>query len=130
LRISAIPSVAMNALIRSPVMTRPFTSPTTAASPSAASTAGSIMDASPAITSAVTSEHRPDQVGDGQVERELIELTGLARSTVAGRVDALLASGLVVPSGEAASTGGRPPTRFAFNPAAKVVLAADVVPPT
>lgn len=64
--------------------------------------------------------------GRPRTRAELIELTGLARSTVAGRVDALLASGLVVPSGEAASTGGRPPARFAFNPAAKVVLAADV----
>jgi predicted NBD/HSP70 family sugar kinase len=64
--------------------------------------------------------------GRPRTRAELIELTGLARSTVAGRVDALLASGLVVPSGEAASTGGRPPARFAFNPQAKVVLAADV----
>jgi predicted NBD/HSP70 family sugar kinase len=53
-------------------------------------------------------------------------LTGLARSTVGARVDALLASGLLAPSGEAASTGGRPPTRFAFNPEARVVVAADL----
>jgi predicted NBD/HSP70 family sugar kinase len=63
--------------------------------------------------------------GRPRTRAELIELSGLARSTVAGRVDALLASGLVVPSGEAASTGGRPPARFAFNPSARVVLAAD-----
>ncbi|BAS14577.1 xylose repressor [Arthrobacter sp. Hiyo8] len=35
-------------------------------------------------------------------------------------------SGLVGPAGEASSSGGRPPSRFAFNPAARVVLAVDV----
>jgi len=57
---------------------------------------------------------------------ELAELTGLGRTAIAQRVDALLASTFVEPVGEATSTGGRPPTRFAFNPAARVVLAADV----
>ncbi|HEX5968499.1 MAG TPA: ROK family protein [Intrasporangium sp.] len=57
---------------------------------------------------------------------ELAKLTGLARSTVGARVDALLGSGLLAPSGEAASTGGRPPTRFAFNPEARVVVGADL----
>ena len=33
---------------------------------------------------------------------------------------------LVGAAGEATSTGGRPPTRFAFNPRARVVLGADV----
>src|SRR4051812_10253875 len=57
---------------------------------------------------------------------ELAKLTGLARSTVGARVDALLASGLLAPSGEAVSTGGRPPVRFAFNPEARVVVGADI----
>ena len=57
---------------------------------------------------------------------ELAKLTGLARSTVGARVDALLATGLLTPSGEAASTGGRPPVRFAFNPEARVVIGADL----
>ncbi|MGN6753706.1 MAG: ROK family protein [Intrasporangium sp.] len=57
---------------------------------------------------------------------ELAKLTGLARSTVGARVDALLATGLLAPSGEAASTGGRPPARFAFNPSARVVIGADI----
>jgi glucokinase len=35
-------------------------------------------------------------------------------------------SGLVGPAGEALSSGGRPPSRFAFNPAARLVLAVDV----
>ena len=57
---------------------------------------------------------------------ELAKMTGLARSTVGARVDALLSAGLLAPSGEAASTGGRPPVRFAFNPEARVVIGADL----
>lgn len=53
-------------------------------------------------------------------------MTGMSRSTVAQRVDALLTSRLIGPAGDAASTGGRPPTQFAFNPASGVVLAADL----
>ncbi|TCC22010.1 ROK family transcriptional regulator [Kribbella speibonae] len=64
--------------------------------------------------------------GQPRTRAELIERSGLARSTVTGRIEALLADGLVVPSGEAASTGGRPPARFRFNPGARLVLAADV----
>ncbi|MDR6623238.1 ROK family protein [Sinomonas atrocyanea] len=57
---------------------------------------------------------------------ELAMTTGLARSTVAGKVDLLLGSGLVVSVGEALSSGGRPPSRFAFHPQARTVLAVDV----
>ncbi len=64
--------------------------------------------------------------GTPRTRAELIELTGLARSTVGARVDSLLSLGLLAPSGEAASTGGRPPARFAFNPRARVVIGADV----
>ena len=64
--------------------------------------------------------------GTPRTRAELIQMTGLARSTVGARVDALLAIGLLAPSGEAASTGGRPPARFAFNPQARVVLGADL----
>ncbi|MFF0342120.1 ROK family protein [Kribbella sp. NPDC004875] len=64
--------------------------------------------------------------GQPRTRAELIELSGLARSTVTGRIEELLAAGLVVPSGEAASTGGRPPARFRFNPTARLVLAADI----
>lgn len=52
--------------------------------------------------------------------------TGLARSTVAGKVDLLLGSGLVVSVGDALSSGGRPASRFAFHPRARTVLAADI----
>ena len=57
---------------------------------------------------------------------ELAATTGLARSTVSQRVDALVAAGLLVEDGEAPSTGGRPPMRLAFNARAGVVLAADL----
>ena len=64
--------------------------------------------------------------GTPRTRSELAAATGLGRSTVAQRVDALLASSLVGAAGEATSSGGRPPTQFAFNPTARVVLAADV----
>ncbi len=64
--------------------------------------------------------------GRASTRAELVELTGLARSTVAQRIDALLAQRLVVPAGSSASTGGRPPKTFAFNRSAGVVLAADL----
>ena len=57
---------------------------------------------------------------------DLARITGLARSTVAQRVDALLAHGLVYEAGGTASTGGRPPTLLAFNQRAGVVLVADL----
>ncbi|WP_433699777.1 ROK family protein [Nocardiopsis sp. CA-288880] len=64
--------------------------------------------------------------GRPRTRSELASVTGLARSTVTQRVDALLASGLIGPAGEAVSTGGRPPTTFSFRPGARVVLAADL----
>src|SRR5690349_22371932 len=64
--------------------------------------------------------------GTPRTRAELIKLTGLARSTVGARVDALLAAGLLAPSGEAVSTGGRPPAQLAFNPDAGVVIGADL----
>ncbi|HXH36939.1 MAG TPA: ROK family protein [Plantibacter sp.] len=64
--------------------------------------------------------------GIARTKSELCALTGLARSTVSLRVDALLAAGLLRPAGEAASSGGRPPARIAFNPLARVVVAVDL----
>ena len=57
---------------------------------------------------------------------DLARVTGLARSTVAQRVDTLLAGGLVQDTGGSVSTGGRPPAVLAFNPNAGVVLAGDL----
>src|SRR3954464_8934945 len=57
---------------------------------------------------------------------DLATLTGQARSTIPARVALLLASGVVPPAGEPSSPGGPPPATFAFNPAARVVLAVDL----
>src|SRR5918997_4748231 len=64
--------------------------------------------------------------GQASTRAELVALTGLARSTVAQRMDALLSQRLVVPAGGSVSTGGRPPQMFAFNRDAGVVMAADL----
>ena len=64
--------------------------------------------------------------GRARTHAELVELTGLSRSTVAQRVDSLLTRRLVVPAEPGASRGGRPPRTFAFNRDAGVVLAADL----
>ena len=52
--------------------------------------------------------------------------TGLARSTVTQRVEALLAHELVQEARGTVSTGGRPPTTLTFNHSAGVVLVADL----
>lgn len=57
---------------------------------------------------------------------ELATLTGLARSTIALRVDSLMRLGLIGPVSGAISTGGRPSSQFALNPGARLVLAADI----
>lgn len=64
--------------------------------------------------------------GVPRTRAELAKATGLARSTIAARVDELMRMGLIIPMAEAVSTGGRPPSRFALNPGARVVLAADL----
>jgi glucokinase len=64
--------------------------------------------------------------GVPRTRADLAKTTGLARSTIAARVDALMRMGLVTPVGDAISTGGRPPSQFALNPTARLVLAADL----
>jgi predicted NBD/HSP70 family sugar kinase len=64
--------------------------------------------------------------GAATTRAELARHTGLARSTVAQRVDALQAAGLVYEAGGSASTGGRPPTVLALNDAGGVILVADL----
>src|ERR1041385_8079723 len=66
--------------------------------------------------------------GRASTRADLVALTGLARSTVAQRMDALLAQRLVIPAGASASTGGRPPQTFAVTPNAGPVLAAALGP--
>jgi predicted NBD/HSP70 family sugar kinase len=57
---------------------------------------------------------------------DVAEITGWGRSTIAARLDQLQAAGLVIESGEAASTGGRPPAVFAFAPGSRIVVAVDL----
>ena len=64
--------------------------------------------------------------GEPWTRAQLAATTGLARSTIAAKVDLLISSGFVQSVGEAVSSGGRPPSRFAFQPRARTVLAADV----
>ena len=64
--------------------------------------------------------------GRPRTRAQLAETTGLARSTITARVEALMRLGLVAPTGDAASTGGRPPSLLAFNPAARVVAGVDL----
>jgi len=64
--------------------------------------------------------------GQPRTRAELAALTGMARSTISARVDSLMGLGLISSVGDAQSTGGRPSSQFALNPAAKTVLAADL----
>nr|WP_235912481.1 ROK family protein [Ruania zhangjianzhongii] len=67
-------------------------------------------------------------VRDGQprTRADIVAATGFARPTVAARIDELERVGLIVPTGEASSTGGRPPATFAFNPGVRLILVADL----
>jgi predicted NBD/HSP70 family sugar kinase len=80
------------------------------------------------LTQGVRTGELFDLLRDGHpwTRAQLAEVTGLARSTVASRIDTLMRLGLVAPFGGAPSTGGRPPALFALNPAAKVVVGVDV----
>ncbi|MEZ3161596.1 ROK family transcriptional regulator [Microbacterium sp. BWT-B31] len=64
--------------------------------------------------------------GEPRTRAQLAKSTGMARSTIAARVDELMRMGLIAPVAEAASTGGRPPSQFALRSSARVVLAADI----
>jgi glucokinase len=64
--------------------------------------------------------------GQARTRSELASITGLARSTVALRIDALMKLGLLRPVNDAISTGGRPSTQFALNVTGHSVLGVDV----
>jgi predicted NBD/HSP70 family sugar kinase len=57
---------------------------------------------------------------------DVLETTGLSRSTVYGRIDALLDAGLAVETGSERGTGGRPSRHLEFNRAHATVIAATV----
>ncbi|MGN6272585.1 MAG: ROK family protein [Protaetiibacter sp.] len=64
--------------------------------------------------------------GRPRTRSELSAITGLARSTVALRIDALMKLGLVDSVGDAVSTGGRPSSQFAIATSGRVVLGVDI----
>ncbi|GAB2817038.1 ROK family protein [Actinocorallia aurea] len=64
--------------------------------------------------------------GRARTRAELAQHTGLARSTVTQRLDALMHDGWVVETGDAISSGGRPAAAFVFNESVRVVLSADL----
>ena len=64
--------------------------------------------------------------GVAKTRPQLVVESGVSRAVVSQRVDALLSAGLLREMGQAASTGGRPATRLAFNADAGWVLVADL----
>lgn len=64
--------------------------------------------------------------GRARTRGELMGETGLARTTVVVRVAALIQIGLITPAGIAASSGGRPPSRIAFDPRSRIVVGIDL----
>lgn len=64
--------------------------------------------------------------GDANTRRELQEVTGLSRMTVAQRVDGLLEAGLIKEAGGGDATGGRRPNRLVFDVERAAVLVATV----
>jgi predicted NBD/HSP70 family sugar kinase len=57
---------------------------------------------------------------------DVMALSGLSRSTVNQRIDALVQGGLVTPAGERLQARGRPAERFAFNRHRGRLLVADM----
>jgi glucokinase len=64
--------------------------------------------------------------GHPRTRAELVQATGLSRSTVGARIESLSELGLLAPFADAVSTGGRPPSRIVFNADARVVAGADL----
>ena len=63
----------------------------------------------------------------GELSRtDVINISGLSRSTVNQRLTSLHDGGLITPIGGGESTGGRPSSRFAFNVNRAVILTADI----
>ena len=63
--------------------------------------------------------------GNARTRGDLQRITGMARSTVAQRIETLSGRGLVISGADSSSSGGRPPGTLVFNHEAGVVLSAD-----
>ncbi|MFC6285490.1 ROK family protein [Nocardioides sp. GCM10027113] len=66
------------------------------------------------------------RTGRASTRSDLRRLTGLSRTAVVARVDALIDAGLLHVGQELASTGGRPPGALVFDRSAGVVLAVAI----
>ncbi|MDH2430246.1 ROK family transcriptional regulator [Sphaerisporangium sp. TRM90804] len=64
--------------------------------------------------------------GSCRTRKELIEFTGLSRSTITDRVDRLIEAGYIHESGVGASGGGRPPSVLDVDPANHLLLVAEL----
>lgn len=64
--------------------------------------------------------------GRPRTRAELVEETGLARTSVVNRLAALTALGLVTPTGTPASSGGRPAARLLFDRTSRVCIGIDL----
>lgn len=64
------------------------------------------------------------RTGRATTRIQVLEVTGLSRVTVAQRMDALVAAGIIRAAGDAGATGGRRSERFVFDPADSLVLVA------
>jgi predicted NBD/HSP70 family sugar kinase len=64
--------------------------------------------------------------GTAVTRADLVRLTGLSRSSISQRIDALIDCGLVRETTDLPSTGGRPPASLVFRSEHGVVLAADL----
>ena len=66
------------------------------------------------------------RTGSCRTRKELIEYTGLSRSTITERVDRLIEAGYIHESGVGVSGGGRPPSVLDIDAASRLVLVADL----
>ena len=64
--------------------------------------------------------------GEAVTRAQIMAVTGLSRSTVAQRLDALIAYGYIAPAATESSTGGRPPGAFQINADSGVMLLASI----
>lgn len=81
-------------------------------------------------SSAITPEHLLTLIRSGTATSRaaLSRATGLSRSTISQRVDALIEAGYVREGGPGTSSGGRPPAVLEFDGSRKFVLTAAIDP--
>ncbi|WP_409236437.1 ROK family protein [Streptomyces sp. PA5.6] len=66
------------------------------------------------------------RTGAAETRADIARLTGLARSTVSQRVDALIAHGFLAEEADGGSTGGRPPRRLRLRTREHAVAGVDL----